>query len=169
MTPPDTPPADAPPPDDESREGAYAPAGGTPAPVDVSADRRVRLTWAAFLAGPTVWFAHFMVVYLVAEAGCTGGGPGLAVFDPPVPVVVTLMTTVAAVALCAAAAVWAFGRWRESQRTLEAAPDAAQSLSGEFDDDQRRGALGFAGFLLSSFSAVAVLFTGGPALVLGPC
>ena len=27
-----------------------------------------------FLGGPVIWFSHFMVVYLVAEAGCTGGG-----------------------------------------------------------------------------------------------
>lgn len=169
MTPPDTPPADMARPDDASGEGAFAPAGGTPVPVDVSADRRVRLTWVAFLAGPTVWFTHFMVVYLVAEAGCTGGGPGLRLLDPPAPVVVTLVATVLAAALCAAAAAWAFARWQESRRTLEAAPDAGQSLSGEFDDDHRRGALGFAGFLLSSFSVLAVLFTGAPALFLGPC
>ncbi len=154
---------------DASHEGGLAPAEGTPVPVDISPDRRVRLTWAVFIAGPIIWVSHFMVVYLVAEAGCTGEGRGLEVFDPPVPVITTLVATVIAVGLCVAATVWAYRWWRETRDDLETAPDAATSISGEFDDDRRRGSLSFAGFLLSSFSVVAILFTGAPALVLGPC
>ncbi|MDP9021818.1 MAG: hypothetical protein M3N57_03790 [Actinomycetota bacterium] len=150
-------------------EGGTAPPHGTPVPVDLSADRAVRLTWAVFITGPIVWITHFMVVYLVAEAGCTGGGEGLRIFDPPVPVLTTLVATVIAVALCVAATVWAYREWRASEDQLAAAPDAATELSGEFDDDRRRGSLAFAGFLLSAFSVVAVLFVGAPALVLGPC
>ncbi|MBW3576961.1 MAG: hypothetical protein KY462_04330 [Actinobacteria bacterium] len=138
-------------------------------PVDLSADRSVRRTWAVLLAGPVIWFSHFMVVYLVAEAGCTGGGPGLVVFNPPVPVVVTWVSTVIAVPLCAAAAWWAWRRWRASVDVLKGAPDDASELSGELDDDRRRGSLAFAGLLLSLFSIVAVAFTAAPAMVLGPC
>lgn len=157
--------------DEEPREdqGGLAPAHGTPVPVDVSTDRRVRMTWAIFLAGPIIWLTHFMAVYLVAEAGCTGDGPGLWLFDPPVPVVTTLVATVIAVALCVAATVWAFRHWRDAARELEEAPDDAEAISGEYDDDRRRGSLALAGFLLGAFSVVAVLFTGTPALVLGPC
>jgi uncharacterized protein (DUF2267 family) len=43
-----------------------------------------------FVAGPVIWSVHFMLVYLVVEAGCSGDGPGLRLFDPPVPTVVTL-------------------------------------------------------------------------------
>lgn len=154
---------------DGGHEGGLAPAQGTPVPVDLSADRQVRRTWAVFIAGPVVWITHFMTVYLVAEAGCTGGGEGLRFLGPPVPVVATLAATVVAVGLCVAATVWAYRRWRASEERLEAAPDAATELSGEFDDDRRRGSLAFAGFLLSALSVVAVLFTGAPALVLGPC
>lgn len=155
--------------DPQQDGGGLAPPRGTPVPVDLSADRRVRLTWAVFVAGPVVWITHFMVVYLVGEAGCTGGGEGLRLFDPPVPVLTTLAATAVAVVLCVVATVWAYRRWRASEEELAAAPDAASELSGEFDDDRRRGSLAFAGFLLSAFSVVAVVFTGAPALVLGPC
>lgn len=154
---------------DDAAEGARSPARGTPEPVDLSADRQVRLTWAVFVVGPVVWFGHFMTVYLIAEMGCTGDGPGLALFDPPVPVLATIAATAIAVPLCAAAAVWAWRWWRASEEALEAAPDEAHELSGDFDDDRRRGSLAFAGFLLSVFSIIAVVFTAAPATVLGPC
>ena len=103
-----------------------------------------RDTWIVFLAGPVTWFVHFMVVYLVAEAGCTGDGPGLALFDPPVPAVVTLAATAVAAAACLAFAWW-------GHRCLVDHPPG--------------DSLAFAGFLLSLLSSVAVLFVGLPALV----
>lgn len=152
-------------------QGALSPAEGegTPAAVDVSQDRRRRWIWAMFLAGPIIWFGHFMLVYLVAEAGCTGDGPGLNVFDPPVPVTLTLVSSVLALAACAAATLWAFRHWQSASNEVERSPDDAEDLAGEYDDDRRRGALAFAGLLLSAFSAIAILFTAAPALVLGPC
>ncbi|HZA00218.1 MAG TPA: hypothetical protein VE575_15770, partial [Acidimicrobiales bacterium] len=74
--------------------GATTGVGGTPFAVDLAEDRRDRIVWVVFLAGPVTWLAHFVLVYLVAEAGCTGGGPGLEAFDPPVPRAVTLAATV---------------------------------------------------------------------------
>ena len=136
---------------------------GTPVAVDVSRDRLARVTWVVFLAGPVTWFAHFMVVYLVAEAGCTGDGPGLNLFDPPVPAAATLAATAVAALVCLGAARWAYRRWRASQRGVAA--DEAAELSGRFSERDRGGSLAFAGFLLSLFSFVAVLFVGLPALV----
>lgn len=154
-----------------SGAGGYTAPSGTPVAVDVSADRRSRANWAVFVAGPIVWFGHFMLVYLVAEAGCTGRGPGLEAFDPPVPVVTTLVATVVAVALCAAATWWGWRWWRAGRSTTSDTsartdgPDAERAL----DDDARSGSLAFVGALLSAFSLIAVLFTAAPALVLGPC
>lgn len=150
-------------------EGGRSPAHGTPAPVDLSGDLRARSIWAVFLAGPVTWFTHFMAVYLVGEAGCTGDGPGLNVFDPPVPVTFTLVATGVALLVCAAATVWAFRRWRANVGLYDAAPDEVEDLPRHLDDERRAGTLAFAGFLLSAFSFVAVLFTAAPALVLGPC
>ena len=155
-------------PDVPSRgDGSTTAVGGTPVAVDVSRDRRTRIIWVVFLAGPVLWFAHFMVVYLVVEAGCTGGGPGLAVFDPPVPTVVTLAATAVAAFASLWCAVWGYRRWRRS--THAPAADAAEDLSADFEQGDRDGSLAFAGFLLSSLSFVAVLLVGLPALVLPAC
>jgi hypothetical protein len=147
----------------ERRKGDWTGASGTPVAVDVSRDRLARITWAVFLAGPVIWFTHFMVVYLIAEAGCTGDGPGLDAFDPPVPAAATLITTAVAAVACLGAAGWAYRRWRAAQQGMAA--DEAAELAGRFEQHDRGGAGAFAGFLLSSFSFVAVLFVGLPALV----
>lgn len=150
-------------------EGARAPSAGTPMPVDLGADREARRTWALLVGGPVVWFTHFMLVYLVSEAGCTGEGPGLRLFDPPVPTILTLATTGIAVVACAAIAAVTWRRWRESEQDLQGAPDAADDVEGKHDEDRRLGSLAFAGFLLATLSVLAVLFTGAPAMAFLRC
>lgn len=159
-------PAEPPSPD----EGGLSPSSGTPMPVDVERDIRSRRAWVLFLAGPVIWITHFMLVYLVAEAGCTGDGALLDVFDPPVPVVTTWVATAVAVPLAAATTWWAWRSWRRGyrggrdERDLDIAPEAEGPVS-------ERGALetsplAFVGFLLGAMSVVAILFTAAPALVL---
>ncbi|TQN42919.1 hypothetical protein FHU33_2330 [Blastococcus colisei] len=133
---------------------------GTPAPVDVSVDTRAVTAVVVFLAGPVISSVHFMLVYLVVEAGCTGDGPGLDSFDPPVPTVVTLVATAVAALACAATAWWGFARWRALHRVR---PEAG---SEELVDRQP---LAFGGFLLSLLGLATVLFVGLPALFLGAC
>lgn len=149
------------------REGSTTAVGGTPVAVDVSRDRGARIIWVVFLAGPVIWFAHFMVVYLVVEAGCTGGGPGLAVFDPPVPDIVTLATTAVAAIACVWCAVWAYRRWRG--RAREQPSGVTDDLAADLEHGDRDGLLAFAGFLLSSLSLFAVMLVGLPAIVLPAC
>ena len=134
----------------EPTEGALTGADGTPVAVDVSRDRPSRIIWVAFLGGPFTWITHFMVVYLVAETGCSGDGRGFELFDPPVPAATTLTATGLAVLVCVGFAVWSYRRWRAGGD----APGAAD------------GTMAFIGFLLALFSAVAVVFVGLPALVL---
>ncbi len=155
--------------DDETRpeeatrpeSGAMTAPEGTPVAVDIARDIRARDTWLVLLAGPVIWFGHFMVVYLVAEAGCTGSGPGLEVFDPPVPATVTIVATVVALAACLAFAAWGLRRSRHG------VPE------GDADDEpsaqERHRALAAVGTLLSLLSATAVLFVGIPALVFTGC
>jgi hypothetical protein len=138
---------------------------GTPYPVDISRDRGDRIVWVAFIGGPVVWFVHFMVVYLVAEAGCTGDGTGLDALDPPVPVVVTLAATALAALACGALARWSYRRWRAGADRTGAAAD----LTGDVDDGDGRGSLAFAGMLLSVLSLVTILFVGLPAAFLPAC
>ncbi|MEX0658184.1 MAG: hypothetical protein WD080_03540 [Egibacteraceae bacterium] len=111
-----------------------------------------------FLAGPVILIVHFLLVYLVVEAGCTGEGPGLRVFRPPVAGVVTLGATAVAAVACLASALLAYRRWRTDCGPEGHAPDAPP-----------HSALAFAGFVLSLLGVVTILFVGLPALVLPAC
>lgn len=148
-------------------DGGSAPTGaatsrkGTPRGVDVSGDPRHRTTVAVLLAGPVIWTLHFMLVYLVLEAGCTGDGPGFNLFDPPVPTIVTLVATGLATVACLVTARWAYRRWRTDER------DGSDAEAGVLST--RDAPLAFVGFLLSLLGAVVVLFVGLPALVLPAC
>lgn len=142
-------------------EGATTAGEGTPFAVDVSGDPRARTTIALFVAGPVIWTAHFMLVYLVVEAGCTGDGPGLNLFDPPVPTVTTLAATAVAALACLATAGLGYGRWRADRRERPDEPG--------LEPPDRRGLLAFAGFVLSLLGFVTILFVGLPALFLPAC
>jgi hypothetical protein len=99
-----------------------------------------------------------MLVYLVVEAGCSGDGRGLEVFDPPVPATATLAATAVAAIVSLGLAAWAYRRWR--------AGGEANYPPGPEHDEDPGGAGNFAGILLALFSFVGVLFVGLPALVL---
>ena len=146
-----------------THKGARTPVGGTPVAVDVSRDLRARKVFLVFLGGPVVWFAHFMVVYGVVEAGCTGDGPGLRLFNPPVPTVVTLAATAVAAVATAAFAMWGYRRWRVMRQR-----HADEEMSDEHLAD-RRGSLSFAGVMMSLISLFAVLIVGLPARALPAC
>jgi hypothetical protein len=140
---------------------------GTPYPVDVASDRPARMIWAALLAGPAILMLHFTVVYLVAEAGCTGDGHGLDAFDPPVPVIVTVVATALAAIACLAVAAWNYRRWRPSVD----APDRPQATwpFGDVDDHEARGSLAFVGTLLAALSFASVVLIGIAAPFLPSC
>lgn len=132
---------------------------GTPVAVDITRDLQARTTWVVLLAGPVVWAVHFVVVYLVAEAGCTGSGPGLEAFGPPVPSVVTFVATVVAVLACLGVGGWAWRLRGRGPGGLAADESAAV---------ERNRALMTIGLLLALLSAVAVIFVAAPAVWL-PC
>jgi hypothetical protein len=150
--------------DAEDGSGARTAGEGTPVAVDVSADRRARVALVVLLAGPVTSITHFMLVYLAAEAGCMGGGPGLRLFDPPVPDVVTLVATAVAAMACLGFARWSFVRWRERRRE----PGDADSTD-DLRAPDRGGELAFAGLLLSALSFVTVLLVGVPSIYLAAC
>lgn len=147
--------------------GSMTPSQGTPVAVETSISRRARASIAVFLVGPLIWAVHFMVVYLIAEAGCTGGGPGLRALDPPVPAVVTLAATVVGALACLGCAWWGLRRW-QADRSGRGAP-ADGDASAELSDPDAQGSLSLAGFWMSLLFAVSVLMVGLPAAALGPC
>jgi hypothetical protein len=154
---------DVPPDEPSPLDGSRTAGEGTPFAVDVSRDRRSRWPLFMFVSGPVIWSVHFLVVYLVTEAGCSGDGPGLRLFDPPVPRAVTLAATAAAAAAALGCAMWWYRRWQASEHELVA--DEAADLT----DHDRGETLAFTGFLLSLLSVVTILFVGLPALVLLSC
>lgn len=97
-----------------------------------------------FLGGPVLWFSHFMLVYLVAEAACAAGGVRL--LGLPLVTVVTVAATVLGVPATLLIARTAWRVWRR-------------------EEDQ----LAVVAFLLALLSAAAILFDGVPPLVLPPC
>lgn len=163
---PDQPSSDGDP-DPTETAGATTQPSGTPMAVDLASSPATRRALAMFVAAPTLWFAHFVVVYLVAEAGCTGSGPGLSVFDPPVPAVVTIVATIVTGAACAWVTWWHWRQWRHGDRlgSLEEAggPPTGTDLDGEVRP------LAFVGVLIGAISLVSVLFVGAPALWLTGC
>lgn len=98
--------------------------------------------WLLFLAAPIIWYGHFWVVYLVAEAACRlgdGSRAWLSVF------VVTV--TVAAVALILWMSFGSVGRGGEGHRAE----------------------LAWVGAMLGFIFAVATLAVGLPAVTFAPC
>ena len=158
---------DVPPDEPSPPDGSRTAGEGTPFAVDVSRDRWARWPLFMFVAGPVIWSVHFLLVYLVTEAGCSGDGPGLRLFDPPVPKAVTLAATAAAAAAALGCAMWWYRRWQTSEH--EPVADEAAEPAGDLQDRNRGGTLAFTGFLLSLLSVVTILFVGLPALVLPSC
>lgn len=118
-----------------------------------------RAVWALFLAGPVIWFGHFMAVYLLAEAACAAGGLDTDLLGLSALSLVTLLVTVAAAVAALVLAGVAHRRWRA--RT----DDPADWLAG----DDRNAGLALAGSILGVMFVVAILFVGLPAAFLEPC
>lgn len=98
--------------------------------------------WIVLLGGPAIWMSHFMIVYLVAEAGCAE----LELSEGAL-VAFSVVATVVAALACGALA------WVARRR----------SAGQEWKLDFASG-----GFLLAIGSLMGVLAVGAPALVLSP-
>lgn len=133
-------------------------------PPGLTPDDHASTIWAIVLAGAFIWFAHFGLVYLVAEAACRFDLLGAEVAGLTVLSVVILASTAVAVIATVVPTVMALRRWRADP------PDDADSSPGGLDHPlERDRALAFVGFILNLLFIVAVLAVGLPALVLAPC
>jgi hypothetical protein len=98
--------------------------------------------WLLFLAAPIIWYGHFWVVYLVAEAACRAGDgtrTWLSMF--------VVAVTVAAVALILWVSIGSVRRGGEGHRAE----------------------LAWVGGMLGFIFAVATLAVGLPAVTFPPC
>lgn len=113
-----------------------------------------RARWPVLLlSGPVIWYLHFWLVYLVAEAGCAPARGRPAPESLTWVTVTVLAVTAAAVGLISWLAVRAWQVWR--QRNGEA--------------DSLIGHLAFIGLLLGLLFAFGTLLVGLSAAVLPPC
>lgn len=118
--------------------------GPLPEPhVEVGTSRR---EWIALLAGPSLWWGHFMAVYLLGEVACEVGWTGPALFGLTVLAWLVIAGTVASLAVLALAA----------------------RMTWTYRQDHGGHLLGI-GLALDALFAVAIVFTGIPAAVLPPC
>lgn len=108
-----------------------------------------RTIWIALLSGPSIFFGHFVGVYLLAEATCRLGDATPRLLGLPWVDTAILLATAAALGTIAFAAV----------RTRS----ALRRSAGEAGAELRIG------LWLDALFAVAVLLTGLPALVLPTC
>lgn len=134
---------------------------GTPVSVDVSTDPGARSLIAIMLAGPVIWSAHFLAVYLLTEVVCSNEGTGSELLAPRVATVATLAATVVAALACLGTAGWGWRRWRADRQERAAGPGLEPADPG--------GALALLGALLSLLGLVTVVIVGVPALFLAPC
>ena len=130
--------------------------------VPLPEEVRARTVWVPFLAGPVIWFAHFMLVYLLAEVLCKPLRVDVQVAGLPLVSFLTVVATVVAVGAAAAFTARAYRRW-------QAVTGRESSAADQHDVHGPTGALAFTGFLLGVLFAVAVVFTGAPAFWLQPC
>lgn len=127
----------------------------------MSAPTRARelSVWVLLLAGPVLWFAHFMAVYLLVEGACALDTMGGDLLGFPALATLTLAATGAAVAITAATTTMAYRRWRRD-------PSPGHDWLSVTDGN---AGLAFAGFVLGLVFAAAILFVGVPAAFLDPC
>lgn len=102
-------------------------------------------TWGLFLCGPVAWSAHFVAVYLTAEAVCSRAPSAEATFR-----VFVVTATVVAAGIATAGSVLSLRHRRVSTR-----------------DDA--SATGWIGTLLGAGSAFAIVAVGLPVVVLDAC
>lgn len=100
-----------------------------------------------FLAGPVIWYAHFWLVYLIAEAGCTPGGLRL---DPSGVTWVTVGVTVLALGATTIMGIM-----------------AAQGPGSRVDGN--RHLMHWGGAVLAGLFALAIALVGFSPLVFAPC
>ena len=123
-----------------------------------------RSPWLHFLGGPVIWGIHFMVTYVWVEFACRAN---LLVLNSTILELTVLSWIVLALTLIAVLAAlyvgWSsYGAWRRIQESQETNELEAWGV-------ESRWFMAFSGMFLSALFSLVILFTGLPALVLGPC
>lgn len=68
-----------------------------------------------FVAGPTVWFAHFVLIYVLADFGCQAGIAQSRIAGQDTLKVLIVLATIVMAMLTAAAAFVSLRQWRRNK------------------------------------------------------
>lgn len=110
-------------------------------------------------AGPIVWFAHFMLVYMVAELGCRSNFNNVFYQTPATIRTIVVVLTVIALVAVIAGGVLAYRNW-------QALPNASDN---DTSDVIRTRFLIMMGGLLTALFILSIVATAAPAFVVGVC
>lgn len=110
------------------------------------------------VAGPGIWAVHFLAAYGTASVWCAKFAAGDASLAPA-RVAIAVYTVAALVAL----GILGRGGWQRHRHGESILPHDSDS------PEDRHRFLGFATFLLAALSAVAVLYAGLAAALIGSC
>lgn len=113
----------------------------------------------SILAPPILWFAHFFVVYAIAEFGCRANFNNWLFITPATITLLTIVITVIALVLVGISGMIAYRRWT----TLNGNQNTDDSLG-----ERERFLVGAALFLNGLF-LFSIIVTALPALFLSAC
>jgi len=140
------------------REGnpATPRAGSTIASLHDRAQRFRYSLWT-LVAPPSIWAAHFLFCYVFAAIHCAKAGRLASLGPIRVEIAGATVVALCLVGICAFVAC--------AQSRVEGDP----LPHGESTDEDRVRFLGVVGLLLAGLSAVAIVFTALPAVLIGDC
>jgi hypothetical protein len=120
----------------------------------------------SLIAGPLVWTAHFLTLYIFTAIACAHGFFHQEFLGVRVVPLFGGAVTLVAVALILDAVVLAYRRWRGMPANGEPAPLPPHDAN---DAASRRRFMAYAGFLLSGLALIATVWETLPILFFATC
>lgn len=113
----------------------------------------------SILAGPILWFVHFVAVYSLAEFGCRANFINAAFLTPETIRLLILVITLVIIVAVGAGGVWAYQGWRSF----------ARKGSNDTDSEMREYFLIRVGMMLSGLFLFSIIVTTVPIFFLSTC
>jgi hypothetical protein len=116
----------------------------------------------SLIAGPMVWVAHFLSIYIFSALACARGFFEVEALGLPIVPLVGGAVTLVAVVLIVDAGVLSWRRWRGAQGEGEPPHDDNHPAS-------RRRFMAYAGLLLAGIALIATIWEALPVLFFTTC
>ena len=126
-----------------------------------------RSLWWILISGPTIWLVHFMAVYLLAETACKTNWLAFRILGINALAAIVVGLTLVAILGAVIFGLQGLRLWRKG-RDMGIRQDELGG-KGFVDGPARTTFIAFAGMLLNFYSAIIILLTAAPTLILRPC